>query len=483
MPFRPALIAAALAAVVSASQSQPPPLTAIVGAQVVHVDTGRTSPATVIVRNGLIDAVAAPGARVPAGAAIVEGAGMFVIPGLWDMHVHLGLRPEPEFAERVMLPLFLAHGVVGVRDMGGPMDRVTQLKARGDGLAWPRLLTPGPFVDGPGDAEPAFRRVLTADDARAAAAELTKAGADFLKVQAGLSKDAHAALVGAASSAGTTVAGHVPLSMTAGEVVRSGQRSVEHVSPALVGDAGVLFACSRDEDALLGELRAIEAARGTMPAGEIAEREWALRRRLVDSYDPARAAGFGKLLKERSAWLTPTLVWSKRLRPVSASDTGASPALGLLPQAMRTRLLERRAAYMKGLTPTDYAQIDAMARASARAVADIQAAGGPILAGTDTYDGFVVPGASLHEELRELVAGGLTPLAALRAATIEAAAYRGASQTEGRIAPGYRADLVLLRANPLTDVGNVGTVEAVVMGGRVHRRADLDVLIDLVRGK
>jgi hypothetical protein len=99
------------------------------------------------------------------------------------MHVHLAARPEPELAERIMLPLFLASGVVGVRDMGGPAGRVVALRdrVRSGAIPGPRIITPGPFVDGPGEADPMFRRIDTAADAASAVRELAEAGADFVR--------------------------------------------------------------------------------------------------------------------------------------------------------------------------------------------------------------------------------------------------------------------------------------------------------------
>ena len=166
-----------------------------------------------VVRDGTIEAIVDPASPPPPGATIVHGEGRFLIPGLWDMHVHLAIRPEPELAERTMLPLFLANGIVGVRDMGGPADRVLALRDRVNQgtLPGPRILTPGPFLDGPGDADPAFVRVLSAADADAAVAGLLGKGVDFLKVQAGLSAEAYHAIVKSAASRHATVVGHVPV--------------------------------------------------------------------------------------------------------------------------------------------------------------------------------------------------------------------------------------------------------------------------------
>ena len=151
----------------------------------------------ILIRNGTIAALLPAQAAAPPGATVVDARGRFVIPGLWDMHVHLAVRPEPELAERIMLPAFLAYGIVGVRDMGGPLERVLSLRdrvARGE-IEGPRILTPGPFVDGPGDEDPSVRHVTDATGARALVAELAGAGVDFIKVQANLTRGPYDAVI------------------------------------------------------------------------------------------------------------------------------------------------------------------------------------------------------------------------------------------------------------------------------------------------
>jgi imidazolonepropionase-like amidohydrolase len=456
---------------------------AIVNATVIDATGRPPAVRTVIVRGGLIEGVLPAGSRPPDGATVVDGTGRFLIPGLWDMHVHLAVRPEPELAERTMLPLFLAHGIVGVRDMGGPLERVLPLRERvtSQALAGPRILTPGPFLDGPGDADPIFRRVISPADAKPAVDELLAAGVDFLKVQANLGPDAYAAIAAAARARGADLAGHVPIAVDAERVIAAGQRSVEHISPALLGDAGLLFACSSSAGELRAELRAIERDRGSAPAAAIAAREAALRQRLVDTFDAAAARKIGEALRGRGAWIVPTLVWSNSFRPLAAADDGSAVPLEYVPAATRARWRQRRSAYLKAAAPADFAAAAAVARVSQRAVGAIHAGGAAVLAGTDTFDAFVLPGVSLHQELALLVSAGLTRLEALQAATRNAAAYRHAAAREGTVEHLKRADLVLLDANPLEDIANVARIRAVVADGRLYTRGDLDGLLDRAR--
>jgi imidazolonepropionase-like amidohydrolase len=470
----------------AASLAQVPgsqPVLAIVGATVIDGTGSPALPRTVIVRGNTIEDVPAGTAAPPEGATVVDGKGRFLIPGLWDMHVHLAVRPEPQLAERIMLPLFLAHGIVGVRDMGGPLERVLPLReqVKSHTLTGPRILTPGPFLDGPGDADPTFQRVPSAGDAKRAIDDLLAAGVDFLKIQANLSIEAYTAIATEARARGAVLAGHVPVAVDAEQVIAAGQRSLEHISPALVGDAGLLFACSSKAAELRAELRAIERDRAAAPAQAVAAREAALRQQLVDTFDSGRARTIGASIRRGGAWIVPTLIWSRSVRPLAPGDDGSMVPLEYVPAATRGRWQQRRAAYLKAASAADFEAAASVARVSQTAVGALHAAGAAVLAGTDTFDGFVLPGTSLHQELALLVGAGLTPLEALQAATKNAAEYRGAAAREGTIQRGKRADLVLLDANPLQDIANVARIRTVVADGRLYTRADLDSLLDLVR--
>jgi hypothetical protein len=263
--------------------------------------------------------------------------------------------------------------------------------------------------------------------------------------------------------------------------VHSGQRSIEHISPALVGDAGLLFGCSRIEDELRAELLAIERDRPSATPRTIQARERVLRQRLVDTYDPARARALGAQLKKAGVWIVPTLIWSNSLRPLTAADDGSQLPMEYVPAAARARWMQNRAQYLKGLDAADFIATQDAARISAMAVQAMHAAGAAVLAGTDAFDAFVLPGVSLHQELALLVRAGLTPLAAIQSATLAAAEYRGTAAAEGSIAKGKRADLVLLDADPLADIANLARVHAVFVGGRLHSRGDLDALLARVR--
>jgi imidazolonepropionase-like amidohydrolase len=482
VPSSLTILVAALLLFLLTLPPSPAPI-AITGVTVIDGTGAPPVKRTLLIRNGQIAAIADPRVTPPSGYALTDGAGKFAIPGLWDMHVHLAVRPEPALAERTMFPMFLAYGIVGIRDMGGPLERVLALRdrvRRGE-LDGPRILTPGPFIDGPGEDDGAFRRVADPAQARAAVDALAAAGVDFVKVQANLSLEAWRAVVDEAGQRKLAVVGHVPVSIPAAVVVDGGQRSIEHISPALVGDAGLLFACSSRETELHAELVAIERDRAAGPADVIRRREAALRTALVDSYDAARAAAVGRAIARKSEWMVPTLIWSNSFRPLSASDTGADLPLDLMPAETRARWLKGRTAHLQAASAADFESAARAARVAAEAVGDLHRAGAPVLAGTDTLDAFDLPGISLHQELALLVGAGLTPMEAIQAATRNAAAYRGALRTEGTLERGKQADIILLDADPLADIRNTRRIAAVVQGGRLRTRSDLDHLLAAAR--
>lgn len=476
----PALLLAAALAPLHSQAVRP---TVIRNISVVDVVDGGIARRTVVVRGERVEALLPPDNPGPEGGVVVDGRDRYLIPGLWDMHVHLATRPEPRLAEDIALPLLLAHGVVGARDMGGPLERVLALRAtQATGTqAGPRLLIAGPFLDGAGEADPSFVRVRSAAAAGDAVAGLAAAGVDVIKVQAALSAAEHAAIVHTAEAHRLPVAGHVPVAMTVADVLRAGQHSIEHVSPALVSDGALLFACSSREGPLHAELQAIERDRQAGEPAAIRAREVALRRALVESFDPQKARALGARIRDRGVFVVPTLVWSARFRPLAPDDTGEDTPLEYVPIATRERWRKGRAGYLAASAPADLESNARVAATAARAVAALHEGGAPMMAGTDTFEAFVIPGASLHEELRRLVAAGLTPLDALRAATLVPAASRGSAGMEGRIAPGALADLVLLDGNPLDDIAHLSRVEAVFQRGRQWTRADLDSLLRAAR--
>ncbi len=468
----------------AAPQTSPP--LAITGVTLVDGTEGPArSATTLLIRDGRIEVIGPSSTtRVPDGATRLDGAGRFLIPALIDAHVHLATREEADAPAAVLLPSLVAHGVLAVRDMGGVFDRVVAMRASvaAGTIAGPAIITPGPFVDGPQVASAMVSPVAAPGDAASVVRALAARRVDFIKVQAGLSAESWRAVVAAARTANLTVAGHVPEAISAFDVATGGQRSVEHVSPALVGDAGLLLAASRDEAAIRAEMRDLARAMAQPEPlrGAVRARERALQRRLIETTDDARAAKLFAAMRQHGVVSVPTLVWSEGLLPQSRTDTPSADVLAFVPQAARARWVPQRTAQLAAISDEDLALNRAISAASLAFVGAMHRAGVTVVAGTDAMDSFLPLGGSLHAELERLAAAGLSPRQSLAAATRESARLLGMDD-RGTIAVGKRADLVLLDSDPLADIRATRQIRAVVQAGRVYDRTELDRMLDAVR--
>ncbi len=421
---------------------------------VVDVAQGRVLPhQTVVVRGSRIVALGPVGnGPSPAGVATLDGRGRFLIPGLWDMHVHLAAIPG---TADVFLPVLVANGVLGARDTHSNLAQVVALKreiAAGSRVG-PRLWVAGELVDGAATVNPSARVVRTEDEAREAVRALKAGGADFVKVYSALSRDLYFAIVDEARRQRIPFAGHVPFSVTAAEASAAGQRTFEHL-------IGVEVGVSSAEETILAT-----------QADLIAKKEfrWPDARQLQTTFDSARAAQLFAMLTRNDTWQVPTLIVHRQIgRTVDGAPTD-EPGLAYMPKMVREFWelpMGRFATDVKALYP-EYVTL----------VGRLNRAGVPILAGTDFPNPYVYPGFSLHEELALLVEAGLTPAEALRAATLSPARFLGVADSLGTVATGKVADLVLLDGNPLEDIGQTRRIKAVIQRGKVFDRAALDQLL------
>lgn len=421
------------------------------------------------VAQGRITAIAKK-LKTARGIEVIDAKGKFLIPGLWDMHIHLG---PPD----IFFPLLVANGITGVREMfdGIPLPVIRQWRSRSD---VPRIVAPG-FIDGPpilwsGAPLPigAFA-VGTPEQARFAVDQIAHAGADFIKVYSSIPREAYFALAAEARAIGIPFAGHVPEAVSPMEAAAAGQRSQEHLLQ-------ILESCSTHEN----ELRAHRVA--TMldksMSGEARMRLLAFGDADVSDYSEQKASALFQTFVRDGVWQTPTLVVLSGFARARDQDFINDPRRKYLPKSWTDQWDPRQTSFLKDLSPADYdalnARIHLLLRRHEKLVGDMQRAGVEFLAGTDANGANpVLPGFGLHEELALLVASGLTPMEALQCATRNAARYFGHADF-GTIEVGKSADLVLLNANPLEDIGNTEKIEAVVLRGRYFSRSDLDQMLD-----
>jgi len=392
---------------------------------------------TVLVRGDTIVAVGSDGSvPIPVDATKVDGRGKFLIPGLHDMHVHLD-------GTRGMLALFVAHGVTTVRNMAGS-PRTIALREhvlKGDILG-PRIYTAGPFVDGPRPRWESSDIVATPADAQRVVAEQAAAGYDFVKVYNGLSLEAYDAIIAAAKAHDMRVVGHVPFAVPLAHVLQSGQASIEHLM-------GYPEAIERDDSPLRHAKRSAQTL---------------IQRWLYA--DPTKLADVAALTARTGTWNVPTLVTAAVYDELWRGQTPTADDLDTVSPDWRARWDPKHspkhlAAAVKAVAKKAG---DKSLGAELAVVRELVASGAPLLAGTDTPNPYVVPGASLHQELALFVAAGLSPYNALRAATVDAADFLR-DPKDGRIAAGMHADLVLLDADPFADIHALDHIEGVMVRG------------------
>lgn len=462
-----ALILSVLVAWPGAAQE----IVAITPITVVDVTDGSLRPnRTVLVENsriaavGLVDQVA-----VPDSAKVVNGKDGYLIPGLWDMHVH-GSRDGRAVR---FWPLFLAHGVTGIRDAGSYAESLLAWRARSErpGAVAPRIELASPFLTGdnppplPGMGGAFEARVADAASAVAVVDSLAEQGLDVVKVYDGLPRKAYFAVAERTRELGMSFIGHVPLSVSLAEASDAGQKSFEHVTD-------VWTSCVDGGRAAWAEFAWASARHGPASDSALTARERLIGALAFSEPDPAECGPVLERMKANGTWLTPTLaLLLGELQPRRFDD---DPRMRWVPSSLqelwnaRPRMPEEQEAEIGQRMLTN----------AQRTVAIAHDAGVPILAGTDASDmPYVFAGSSLHDELALLVEAGLTPLQALQTATLNPARFLNRIDDLGTVEEGKLADLVLLEANPLDDISNTRRIRAVVADGRLYRWVELDRLL------
>lgn len=440
----------------SVPQQAAPASLAITHVTVIDTAGGPARPdMTVVVESGRISRVApAAAAKIPEGARTIDGTGRFLIPGLWDMHIHAFFGDWVPGGREVTLPLFIANGVTGVRDMGSDLEPILAARRDVDAgrLLGPRIVVSGPMLDGPKTQFPAALAIVTPEDGRRAVRDLKNRGVDFIKIQSYVPRDAWFAIADECRRQNVVFAGHVPDAVRASEASTAGQKSFEHL-------IGVFESSTPVEDRLM------KGPKG--PA------------KFLDAFDPAKEAALTGLLASNRTWQCPTLYWERGQWLVDVVDVKSDPDAKYAPASWREKTWPRfSAGILKDLATDPLPVREKFVRHELEIVARLHRAGVPFLAGTDTPAGVnVVPGVSLHRELQRFVDAGFTPLEALQTATILPARYLERQKDYGTVETGRIADLILLDADPTADIANTRKIAAVVVGGRAYSRAELDRIL------
>jgi imidazolonepropionase-like amidohydrolase len=406
----------------------------------------------------------------------LDARGKFLIPGLWDMHTHVaGISADPVWSKDVLLPLLVANGITGIRDMGGDLRALQQWRreiASGE-LLGPQIVAAGPMLlpaPRPGAAkstDPSVLEVGTPEEARAAVDALQKQGADFVKVIQ-LSREAYFAVAEESRKDGITFAGHIPTAVTASEASAAGQKSIEHIIYS-----SLALDCSSQDVELHRRLLEAAAKRDRSDAAVYDDAD--------KTFSPEKAAALWATFNRNGTWVTPTLYSIS----IVAHLPQQSPELSLDDPLLAYVPLTLQKEWRATGPPSQRELADAVwwqrqYTNDRKLTGEMHRAGVRLLAGSDSLDRYVFPGSSLHYELRQLVAAGLTPQGALQTATENPAEFFGKKDT-GMIAAGRRADMVLLDADPSQEIANTQKISAVVLAGHFLQRKDLDALLEKSR--
>lgn len=440
----------------------------ITGVSVIDVRTGGVvDNQSVAIRDGVVRYVGATTPGAFSGAQVYDRQGRYVIPGLWDMHVHL--RGGAELAEEnaVWLRQYLGFGVTAVRDGGGDLsDEVLTWRAEiavGERLG-PRIFTSLQKLDGPASdwGWPGSIALAGVDDVGPALDDLERRGADFIKLYDGsMAGDVYLAAIEEAERRGLKTSGHMPLSVSFEDAIDAGLDGVEHEIYLAKAASPIDGAVSR------------EVADALRNGDELSLMQTLIR--LSDSGDPEQAQRtFDKMIASGAA-LIPTLHIGNLLENLTDASAHEDDAqLSEVPAGIRATFQERVSSRVER-TPDEVGR-DLALYAANRAVLETAADRGvTILAGSDTgaVNSYLYPGDSLHLELEELVSAGLTPLQALQGATLHAAKWLNQDERYGTVEAGKAADLVILERNPLENIRDTRSLVAVVQSGRYFDRGEL----------
>lgn len=445
------------------------------GVSVIDVRTGDVQPdMSIVIEGAELRAVGkTANTAIPKESRVVDAAGKYMAPGLWDMHTHTLRR---ERLDR-WLPLFLANGVTGIRDMGSPLSlemiRHLDHECQTGQRTGPRIVANGRIFGG-GFLE--FQAPANSpEEAKATVRELRASGADFIKVSSFLSRDLFFAVAAEAQRQRLAVVGHVPESVPIVEAAKAGMKTFEH-------SYGLLQACSSNRAETAREIQeAIAGKSGAEAVGALVRTTDRLygKQGRERTYSERNCLETAAALGPAGMWQCPTLAVRLGFVRMVDPELQTDARLEYMDEAMRRSWPSLGRVYGGG-TPLDAASVaDRRIRLEqeSRNAVVLASHGVPVLAGTDVGNPYVFPGFSLHEELALLVKAGLSPLAALQAATLNPARFLGRENQFGAVEKGKVADLVLFSANPLEKISNSEKIWAVVANGHYFDRHDIDRIL------
>ena len=416
---------------------------------VVSLSEGHITPnLAVVVKEGRISQISAfPEIEISDSDLRIDGQDGYLIPGLSEMHAHIPSREREQYARDVLM-LYLANGITLARGMLGEPWHL-ELREHLESGSWegPRLVTSGPSFNG--------RSVNSPEQAAKMVRDQSRAGYDFLKLHPGLEPDEFSSLAAAARLAGIPFAGHVSYEVGLDAALEARQATIDHLD-------GYAQEMVPPESGLYG-----------------VQPQW-FGVNLASAMEPARAPDLALSTARAGVWNVPTQSLIENTAGTrTLEELLERPCMSYVSDDLKRRWVSR--------VEEMQSQFDAQDRqrfieARRTLIGELQNAGAGLLLGSDAPQIMNVPGFAIHEELEFMVASGLSPLEALQSGTVNVARFLKESDSGG-VTVGYRADLVLLAANPLADIRATRQIIAVVRSGQVYTRRDLDRKLDRIRAR
>jgi len=421
---------------------------------------------TVSIENGVIQSIGSAKLDME-NSQIIDGEGKYLIPGLWDAHVHLTFIPEID--HETHFKLYLKNGVTSIRDTGAILSELQPslnfIEANPN--TTPRLFYAGPLIDGADRVykgmEPGFPNLSIGIDEssniRGVVDGLITEGVTFLKSYEMLTRETYLELLAVARENGLRVTGHVPLSIDLEEAIEAGLGGMQHVR-------NMDLACAKDANNLLGKRQnSLENEASIAGSALRTQIHTDQRYYAIDNTDEERCLRIIKKLSEYGVFQTPTLTINTFDSRRFYADPTWRETYRELPEAAEKDWMDG-SLRLAAIDVTENAmKFDAW---SLSLVNRMHQEGVKIIAGTDTPIGYLTPGYSLHKELELLAEAGLSNLEVLRSATITPAEFFGLENQIGTIEAGKLADLVILNENPLESISNTQNIHLVISKGQIQ---------------
>jgi len=396
----------------------------------------------------------------------IDARGKYLMPGLWDNHVHFGGAEYIDENEQ-LLPLFLAFGVTTVRDAAGDIS-LEVLKWRDEinngTRIGPKILTSGPKLEGIESIWPGDLEIGSEEELESALDSLDKLQVDFVKITDNTLKPAlFLEAVKRATARGYSVSGHIPAALTIDQVSKAGQKTVEHLSYLL-----------RTGTPLEAEISA-RRANGTLSGAEAAKLQ-------AETYSDSVAFAYFQQLAKQGTGVVPTLLISYNIAYLDEHDFQNDTILNYLGPKLkesyqwRIQRMEGESMEAKQARKANYTKVASL-------MPLVQKSGMKIMAGTDAgyLNSYDFPGLAIHLELQKYVEHGLTPQQALTASIIHGPEFFGLEDEFGAVKAGKNASLVLLTDNPLDDISATLSIESVIKDGKVYDRPTLDKMLKEIK--